>query len=580
MLLQDHVKIEFNIPVRMRDGTILYADIYRPDTRGKFPAVLTRLPYDKGVLFDAQGPGFMNPRKIARAGYAVVIQDCRGTGVSEGEYYPHVAEPQDGYDTVEWLAAQPWCNGMVGMYGVSYLGFTQWAAAVTQPPHLKAICPGEYPAVVRGAPFFIGGVHSLHTLLNWCLMMSARAISNSQLPPEKLQPLRERLARLLDTVDEQCYFLPWKDIPAVKLVEELGLPPFFSDNVKYMDDDSYWERLCSPAPIEKVTVPAFHLSGWYDITPGHVLSNYVAMRKRGGSELARKNQKILIGPWVHGNAMFSTAGELDFGSHSTGMAIDVTGMHVRWFDRWLKNLDNGIMDEPPVRIFVMGDNVWRAENEWPLARTKFTDYYFHSGGRANTRSGDGSLSTRAPDEEETDLYLYDPRNPVPAKVGLGHDGARDQGDVEDRPDVLVYTSAPLENNLEVTGPIGVKLCVSSSAVDTDFTGKLVDVWPDGKAYNLAEGIVRARYHESVSRARLIEPGKVYEYSIDLGATSNVFKTGHRIRVEISSSNFPKYDRNLNTGHPIGQDAEIKIAVQTVYHSRGYPSRILLPVIPG
>jgi hypothetical protein len=411
-------------------------------------------------------------------------------------------------------------------------------------------------------------------------MMSARAITTSKLPPEKLKPLQERLAHLVDTAEKQCYFLPWKDMPAVKLVEEFGLSTFFSDNIKYMDDDSYWERLCSPVPIEKVNVPAFHISGWYDLTPGQVLSNYVEMRKRGGNDLARKNQKIIIGPWVHGMAMFSTAGELDFGSRSTGMAIDVTGMHIRWFDYWLKNIDNGIMDEPPVRIFVMGDNIWRDENEWPLARTKYTDYYFHSGGRANSRSGDGFLSTRPSDGEETDIYLYDPRNPVPSWGGIGgpRDGARDQGDIEDRPDVLVYTSAPMENNLEITGHVVVKLCVSSSAVDTDFTGKLVDVWPNGKAYNLIEGIIRARYRES-SKPKLIEPGKVYEYSIDLGAISNVFKTGHRIRVEISSSNFPKYDRNLNTGHSIGQDTEIKIAVQTVFHNKEYPSHIVLPVIP-
>jgi putative CocE/NonD family hydrolase len=579
MLPQEYLKLEFNIPIKMRDGTILYADIYRPDTKGKCPAILTRLPYDKEALFAAQGTGYMNPRRIARAGYAVIIQDCRGTGLSEGKYYPHVMEPQDGYDTVEWLAAQPWCNGPVGMYGVSYLGFTQWAAAVTQPSHLKAICPGEYPAVARGAPFFIGGIHSLHNLLSWCLTMSAGAIANSTLPPEKLKPLRERLAHLVDTAEKQCYFLPWKDIPAAKMIEELGLPTFFSDNLKHMDDDKYWEGLCSPTPIEKVVVPTFHLSGWYDITPGHVLSNYMEMQKRGGSELAKKNQKILIGPWVHGNIMTSTAGELDFGPGSTGMAIDVTGIHIRWFDHWLKNIDNGIMDEPPVRIFVMGDNVWRDESEWPLARTRYIDYYFHSGGRANSRFGDGFLSTQPPDGEETDIYIYDPRNPVPAKVGLGHEGARDQCDIEDRPDVLVYTSAPMEKDLEITGPIVVKLCVSSSAVDTDFTGKLVDVWPNGKAYNLVEGIIRARYRESVSKAKLIKPGKVYEYSINLGATSIVFKAGHMIRVEISSSNFPKYDRNLNTGHHIGQDSEIKVAVQTVFHNKEYQSRIVLPVIP-
>jgi uncharacterized protein len=578
MLPQENVKIEFNVPIMMRDGTILYADIYRPEIGGKYPAILTRLPYEKETFFPVQGMGYMNPMKIARAGFAVVIQDCRGTGLSEGNFYPHVTEPQDGYDTVEWLAAQPWCNGAVGMYGVSYLGFTQWTAAVMQPPHLKAICPGEYPAVARGAPFYIIGVYSLHSLLSWCLGMSAAAIATSKLPPDKLKPLQERLAHLVDTVEKQCYFLPWKDTPAAKLVEELGLPTFFSDNLKYMNDDRYWSRLCSPVPFEKVTVPTFHITGWYDHAPGYVLSSYLEMRKRGGTELARKNQKIIIGPWVHGNEMYSAAGELDFGSQSTGSAINVTGMHIRWFDHWLKNIDNGVTDEPPLRIFVMGDNIWRDENEWPLARTKYTDYYFRSSGRANSRFGDGFLSTQAPDEEEADVYLYNPRNPVPTNVLVGHSGPRDQGYIEDRPDVLVYTSEAMEKDLEITGPIVVKLSASSSAVDTDFTAKLVDVWPNGKAYNLVEGIIRARYRESVYEAKLIEPGKVYEYSIDLGIISNVFKIGHRIRVEISSSHFPKYDRNLNTGHSIGDDAEIKVAMQTVFHNKEYRSCIVLPVI--
>jgi putative CocE/NonD family hydrolase len=579
MLPQKNIKLEFNVPIKMRDGTILYADIYRPDTKGQFPAILTRTPYDKEMSFTMMGEGYMNPRRIAKAGYAVVIQDCRGTGVSEGIYYPHITEQQDGYDTVESLASQPWCNGVVGMYGVSYLGFTQWAAAATQPPHLKAICPGEYPAFVRGAPFFIGGIHNLRTLLRWCLTLSGRAIAMSKLPPKKLKPLRERLEHIMNTIDKQCYFLPWKDMPAVKLMEELGLPTFFSDNIKYMEDDSYWDRLCSPTPIEKITIPALHISGWYDITPGYVLSNYVEMCKRSGNELARKNQKIIIGPWTHGNIMLSTAGELDFGSYSTGVAADVTGLHIQWFNHWLKNIDNGITEEPPVRIFVMGDNIWRNEDEWPLARTKYTNYYFHNSGRANSRSGDGFLSTQPPGEEETDVYLYDPRNPVPSMDVVNGDGARDQSDIEERPDVLVYTSAPMEKSVEVTGPIVVKLYAASSAVDTDFTGKLVDVWPNGKAYNLCEGIIRARYRASVTKAKLIQPSRVYEFSLDLGATSNVFKAGHSIRVEISSSNFPKWDRNLNTGHPIGQDAEIKVALQTVFHNRKYPSCIVLPVIP-
>jgi hypothetical protein len=274
---------------------------------------------------------------------------------------------------------------------------------------------------------------------------------------------------------------------------------------------------------------------------------------------------------------------LDLGIASAGASIDLTGMHIRWFDYWLKGIANGIMDEPPIRIFVMGDNVWRNEKEWPLARTKYTKYYFHSDGKANSRFGNGVLSPKISANEETDVYLYDPRNPVPYKWGGSGISptfvVQDQEEVEKRADVLVYTSEPLKNDLEVTGPIEAKLWASSSAVDTDFTTKLVDVYPNGKAYNLVEGIVRARHRQSVAKPKLIEPGKIYEYSIKLKPTSNVFKTGHRIRVQISSSNFPKWDRNLNTGHPIGQDAEIMVAMQTIYHDKQYPSHIVLPVIP-
>jgi putative CocE/NonD family hydrolase len=579
MLAQESIKLDINVPARMREGTVLYADVYRPDTEEKYPAVLTRLPYDKSVFF-AKRPGYFNPQRMARAGYAVVAQDVRGTGASEGEYYPIRFEAEDGYDTVEWIAAQPWCDGNVGMYGFSYMGFTQWAAAMTQPPHLKAICPAQTMPDVRGS-ICGGGVFRLWRMLMWQLLAAGtNRLLRSKLPPEELAPVAERFFYMWDNLDEGYRFLPLKDVPGLK---ELGLFRVYSDWLTHIDDDDYWGQFFGLSDYQKITVPCFHLSGWYDdddMLRG-VLNSY---KERGGSELARKHHKLLIGPWVHGEDLLSIVGDLNTGMASTGDVVDVTGMHIRWFDYWLKGIDNGIMDEPPVRIFTMGDNVWRDENEWPLARTHYTNYYFHSGGHAHSRSGDGVLSTESPDEEQADIYLYDPRNPVPTKGGVQRHisnefGVQDQQEVENRSDVLAYTSAPLETDLEVTGPIEIKLWASSSAVDTDFTGKLVDVWPNGKAYNLVDGIVRARYRESVSEAKLIVPGKVYEYSIDLNATSIVFKAGHRIRVDISSSNFPLRDRNLNTGHPVGQDAEIKVAVQTIYHDRPYPSHIVLPVIP-
>jgi putative CocE/NonD family hydrolase len=581
VLAKESIKLELNVPAKMRDGTILYADVWRPDTGEKCPAILTRLPYipsDDSELMTQSG--YMNPQRFARAGYAVVIQDCRGTGASEGEPYFWRQEREDGYDTVEWLAAQPWCDGSVGMYGISYFGYTQWAAAVMQPPHLRTICPMGAQTNFRAHPFSErGDAFRLAAYGNFFLTLAENTLMKKNLTTEKYESLRERITYISDHWEEQIFLLPLKDSPVSKIAKELNLAPSPSEILANMQDENYWKESGDPFPYEKVNIPCLHICGWYDLVSGPgVLQSYQELRARGGSDLARRNQRLLIGPWIHTLDLQNIIGELNFGKASSGNFIDITGMHIKWFDYWLKGIDSGIMDESPVRIFVMGDNVWRNENEWPLARTKYTKYYFHSGGQSNSSLGNGFLSTELPYEEQPDVYLYDPRNPVVFNPP-GLQFLLDQQDLEKRADILVYTSAPLETDLEVTGPIQIKLWGASSAVDTDFTGKLVDVWPNGKAYNLVDGLIRARYRLSVVEPSLIEPGRIYEYSITLGNTSNLFKAGHRIRVEISSSNFPRYDRNLNTGHPIGQDAEIVTALQTIYHDRKCPSYILLPVIP-
>ncbi len=580
MLSQESIKLEINVPARMRDGTILYADIYRPDDAEKHPAILARSPYNKSESTSNVLSGYMNPQKFVRSGYAVVIQDLRGTGVSEGEFYARRAEADDGYDTVEWLAARPWCDGNVGMYGLSHLGFTQWAAAKARPPHLKTICPAGTQA---GARPFKYGAFRLNQMLVWYLILTAGALRRSSLPAGELKRRREALVRAMDNISEQLCFLPLKDMPGSKIAGEPDIIPFYPDYLTYIDDRSYWQKLHTPTPPEDVVIPALHICGWYDDLASDVLESYVAMKKSGGSPLARSNQKVIMGPWIHTTEQASISGELDFGTAAAGASIGVNELHIRWFDRWLKGIDNGITAEPPVRIFVMGDNVWRDEKEWPLPNSVYSKYYFHSRGHANTRDGNGFLSTQTPDDEPGDTFLYNPRNPTPTRGGkLGNyflQGAFDQQEIEVMSDVLIYTSSPLETDLEVTGPIELVLWAASSATDTDFTGKLVDVWPDGKAYNLVDGIVRARYRESDWESSLIRPGKIYRYSFNIGATSNVFKAGHRIRVQVSSSSFPKWDRNLNTGHPIGQDAVIKTAVQTIYHDKKRPSHILLPVIP-
>jgi hypothetical protein len=367
-----------------------------------------------------------------------------------------------------------------------------------------------------------------------------------------------------------------------------GLAPYYDDWLAHPDDDDYWQQWSIERQHSKVAAPAYHLGGWYDLFLGGTLRNYISMRHNAGTQESRRGQKLIIGPWAHGSSPSNLVGDMDFGVLSSPDSLDLNGIQLRWFDYWLKGKDNGIMREPPVKIFVMGDNVWRDENEWPLARAQYTSYYFHSKEGANTLRGDGVLTTEAPDSEPTDVYLYDPRHPVPTLGGANMlpgaalhalHGPKDQRPVEARSDVLVYSTSPLQDDVEVTGPVTVTLFAASSALDTDFTAKLVDVHPDGYAQNLADGIIRARYRESRIEAKLLEPGKIYEYIIDLWATSNVFKAGHRIRVEISSSNFPRFDRNPNTGHAFGEDAELLPATQTVFHDVAHASHVVLPIVP-
>jgi uncharacterized protein len=577
MLPTESIKLEINVPVKMRDGSLLYADIWRPDDGKRHPAILTRLPYNKNIMFPTRS-GYMNPQRFARCGYAVIIQDVRGTGSSEDKAFFWHQEVEDGYDSVEWAAVQPWCDGNIGMYGFSYFGYTQWAAAVAHPPHLKAICPGMTQSATHSFPFSNkGDKFKLQIHLRWCLMISTLGLLRSHLSPPELKPLQEYLLYLTDHIQDQFDFLPLKDSPAVKKIDELGMRPLFSDILANIDNLDYWGKINGPLPLDKLNIPVMNIAGWYDVdmTPG-VLESYQILKQRVGPEKA-VSQKLVIGPWIHTAEMLNLVGQLDFGQLASGSVIDVAGIHLRWFDHWLKGIDNGVQNDSPVFIFVMGDNQWRSENEWPLARTQFTEYYFHSSGRANSRMGDGLLNVLPPADELNDNFLYDPRNPVPSnEMGMG---AYDQQEVETRSDVLVYTSAPLETDLEVTGPLKMVLYASTSVADTDFFGKLVDVWPNGRAFNIAEGIIRARYRRSLIEAEPVEPEKIYEYSIDLGGVSNVFKAGHCLRVEVSSSNFPKWDRNLNTGNLLGQDGNIKLAAQTIYHQKQYPSHIVLPVIP-
>ncbi|MGE0857829.1 MAG: CocE/NonD family hydrolase [Gammaproteobacteria bacterium] len=577
-----NLTIEKNLEVAMQDGVVLATDVYRPQTSAALPVVMLRLPYNKEnpVLLFLAG----DILRVAQAGYAVVVQDCRGTYASGGEFSPYFQEARDGADAIAWAAAQPWCNGTVGTMGASYYGATQWLAASEQPPALKAMAPFITTDQYYERWTYQGGAFQLGFMLQWASSTFAVGEVVRRLGRGEAQPADLGAAvAAADAVAQNYAHLPLTDMPGLA-----DLTPYYRDWLAHPSYDDYWRAAAPCEHYEKITAPALNFGGWYDLFLGGTLANYVGMKARGGSELARRHQRLVIGPWVHGynGGVYP---ERNFGLLAMDAVADVTGMQIRWFDRWLKDADNGVEREKPVKIFVMGLDQWRDEDDWPLPDTRYERWYLHSGGRANSAAGDGGLSTVAPGAEQPDTYLYDPRDPAPTCGGAtflpglfiaANAGPRDQRAVEQRADVLCYTSAPLAADLEVTGPVTLRLFVSTSARDTDFTGKLVDVHPDGRAMILTDGILRARYRESLSAPQPMTPDEVCEVEIDLVATSNLFRAGHRLRLEVSSSNFPRFDRNTNSGGCIATETEADFVVATnrVWHDASRPSHLLLPVI--
>ena len=574
------LKVETNVAATMRDGTTLYADVYRPDGPGPFPTILQRTPYDKTAGLAAQ---MLDPMKAAKAGFALIIQDTRGRFTSGGEFNCFIDDINDGYDTVEWAAAQSWSSGRVGMIGASYVGATQWLCAITRPPHLVAIAPNVTASNYHNGWTYQGGAFELGFNASWTLLQLTLANFKTHSGIRSIPQARQaELVKSVDGMTDAFLHLPLKDMPQLSG----GLADYYFDWLAHPSFDDYWKKLCIEDQHSNVTTPALNIGGWYDIFLGGTIRNYLGMRQNAATEEARNGQKLIIGPWQHSSRGTSMAGSHYFGVAADSMALGLDEIHLRWFNQWLKGEDTGMLDEPPVRIFVMGDDVWRDENEWPLARAQTISYYLHSAGNANTLHGDGVLSPEAPSDESPDVFLYNPANPVPTRGGqlccnpyFASSGAFDQNEIEARSDVLVYSTPTLEREVEVTGPITVTLWAATSATDTDFTAKLVDVCEDGCARNLTDGIIRARYRESMSEPSLVEPGRAYCYTIDLWATSNVFKAGHKIRLEVSSSNFPRFDRNTNTGGVIAADTELKPAVQTILHDAAHPSHVSLPIVP-
>jgi len=545
------VRILFNQRVPMRDGVTLSADVYLPAGEvQKRPVILSRTPYLKASMAVVE-----RAQEFVKRGYVYVAMDVRGRGDSDGENFnPYVNEGRDGYDSIEWCASQEWSDGKIGTYGGSYLGTIQWLTALEQPPHLRAmvvLVPPSDPFVETptGVP---GPQH-----LCWLHLVSGRVT----------QPM--------EAVDwEQVYW----HLPLLTMDEQAGRVDWrWRADLAHTHLDDYWKPHCYQQRFEELSVPALHISGWYDDEQIGTPLNYIGMTTRAATPEARASQRLLMGPWGHNTNASSKIGDLDFGEQAV---IDLYGEVTRWFDRWLRGID---VLSRPVRIFVMGENVWRDEQEWPLARTAWTPFYLRGNGRANSRFGDGALTTTAPGADEpADSYTYEPGNPTPfvteqtsSQVG----GPDDYASIQRRDDVLVYTTEPLEHDTEVTGPVRVDLYASSSAPDTDFMAMLIDIWPNGFRQRLCDGMVRARFRDGMEHPTPIEPGKVYQYSIDCWNTCQVFKAGHRICVQISSSAFPKFDRNLNTGAPLGLTSDFVSAEQRIYHDAEHPSAVVLPVIP-
>jgi putative CocE/NonD family hydrolase len=558
------VAVEKNVEAPMRDGVVLRADVYRPDAPGRFPALLKRTPYSKAAASEIP---FL--RRLASEGFVVAVQDTRGRYTSEGIARPH-DEAEDGYDTVEWLARLPYVNGRVGMFGGSYAATTQLTAASLHPPSLEALFPSASYAS-RYEMVFQGGAFYLLDGLSWNLGQAVD-VRRRHLDPGIALSLRDAPAWLSDEQEtivreRLVWHVPLRTMSVWSIAAD---SPNYFEMLSHPSYDAYWETFDIARRHGSFETPALHLTGWYDTLLVGTLKNFEGLRARAGTERARSGQRLVVGPWTHArpSAASTRIGDVDFGPDA---GLDSQALMERWFRHWLQ--ENGeTAAEPAVRLFIMGENVWRDESEWPLSRAVPTSFFLRENhGLARGASSDG---------EASDVYVYDPWNPVPSPISEGYSRAPvDTSVLPARADVLVYTSEPMDEPLEITGYLRLVLHAASSAPDTDFTGRLLDVSPGGGARTLTEGILRARYRKGFDRPELLTPGEPVELAIDLGATANVFLPGHRIRLEVSSSNFPRFDRNPNTGGVFGAESEMRVARQTVFHDRARPSRLILPIVP-
>ena len=569
-----------DVGARMRDGTILRADVYRPKMSQPVPVILMRTQYGKTEA-QIEPPRYKSPDWFASHCYLVVVQDIRGQGDSDGTFSEFTHDQDDGYDSVEWAAALPGSNGKVGMYGSSYVGATQWLAAVTTPPHLVTIVPANTASDYYDGWTYEGGEFRLAFVLPWAIGIATTAATNrhDEASAQQLNAAAADPTRWLN-------FRPYKDLPPMQPGNP-NVAPWYFDWIHHWARDDFWKQWSIRDRYPAVKVPVLAFEGWYDAFLAGGVENFAGMINRGGSPDARLNQRLVIGPWDHVNwgRDGSTPAPL---LKNIGRVADspINDVMLAWFDHFLKGVDSGVSGKPRVDYFLMGANTWKTATGWPLPQTHWTRYYLSGAGGAPARTG-SLTTTPAGADQAPDTYTYDPANPAPSLGGhsccaaqTGPQGPYDQTPVEQRSDVLVYTGDPLNDDTEITGPTTVDLWAASSAPDTDFTAKLAVVKPDGQVINLNNGILRAAFRDSLSEPHPITSGRPTEYRIAIWPTSYLFRAGDRIRVEISSSDYPQFAPNPNTGRPFGQAADETSATQTIFHDAAHPSDVVLPVIPG
>lgn len=570
------VIVDKNVDVSMRDGVVLKADVYRPSAPGRYPVLLQRTPYNK-ELWPITAMT-LDPVRAAAAGYVVVIQDVRARWASAGgTFFPYRDEAADGYDSVAWSSDQPWSTGSVGTYGLSYMGGTAWLAAASGHPALRALSPTTAPCDFWRNHFWRGGALNLGTLAMWALRaIGPAALIRGRPAPQDFLPLLVQLVDDIDGFAEILKTLPLTELAATRPGDDVFVP-FFQEFLRHPAPDDWTDGLLMHGRHTQVTAPSLSIAGWHDLLLAADLEHFAAMREHAGSELARRHSRLVIGPWAH--AMFqNVVGDLDFGFRANGLFMDLredlTRFQIRWFDRWLKDEPNGIEDEAPVRIFVQGLNRWRDESAWPLTRARPTPWFLNDDGSlSRTRAGSGSPRS----------FVFDPHDPCPTAGGTlllpqqYTPGPVDQHRVLTRTDVLQWTSEILSSPLEITGPVRALLHVSTSGRDTDFVVKLCDVHPDGRTYNVCDGVLRLSLRDGRTR-RPVNPGERLAVEVDLWATSMVFRPGHRLRVLVTSSDFPRYDRNPNTFALAHEATRLETVVQHIFADVAGASHLLLPEI--